>query len=160
MNCQEFEGHSGSDLGGEKCREGPPERNEPLSRLAAEAVTHQRLLERLVPQTMRPLAFLAHAPLLVFHVLAVVALVELHVRVAFEDDDVGEDAVQKPAVLRDDQGAARELQQGVFRAAQASSQLLAPASWSVSCLGHRSQQQQAERVRGHKRGHVSSFVLL
>ena len=83
--------------------------------LPAPRSTHFSALNR---DSMRLGAFFAEAALLVFLVLAVVALVELHVRVAFEGDDVRGDAVQEPAVMRDDQGAARELQQRVFERAQ------------------------------------------
>ena len=50
------------------------------------------LLQRLEPQALRR-GVVAHAALLVFLVLAVVALEELHVRVAFEGDDVRGDHV-------------------------------------------------------------------
>jgi hypothetical protein len=63
-------------------------------------------------------AFLAEAALLVFLVLAVVALEELDVRVALEGEDVGGDAVEEPAVVADHEGVAGELQQRVFERAQ------------------------------------------
>src|SRR5688500_19716588 len=75
-------------------------------------------LQRLEPQAMRLRTFRAEATLLVFLVLAVVALEELDVRVAFEGEDVRRDAVQEPAVVRDDEGIARELEQRGFERAQ------------------------------------------
>src|SRR3546814_7508650 len=39
-------------------------------------------------------------------------------RVALEGEDVGGDAVQEPAVVRDHEGVARELEQRVFERAQ------------------------------------------
>src|SRR5690606_35727889 len=60
----------------------------------------------------------AEAALLVLFVLAVVALEELHVRVALERQDVGGNAVEEPAIVRDHEGVARELQQRVFQCAQ------------------------------------------
>src|SRR3546814_20638034 len=51
----------------------------------------------LVLHPMRSRAFLAEAALLVGLVLVVVAGEELDVRVAFERDDVGGDAVEEPA---------------------------------------------------------------
>src|SRR5690606_30462089 len=76
-----------------------------------------RLLERLEAQALGT-RVVAKAALLVFLVLAVVALEELHVRVALEGQDVGGDAVQEPAVMADHEGVARELQQRVFKRAQ------------------------------------------
>src|SRR5690606_22945475 len=75
------------------------------------------LLQRLEPQPLRA-GVVAQAALLVFLVLAVVALEELHVRVALEGEDVGGDAVQEPAVMRDHEGVAGEFQQRVFQRAQ------------------------------------------
>src|SRR5690606_37171260 len=59
-----------------------------------------RLLERLEPQALWT-RVVAKAALLVFLVLAVVALEELHVAVALEGEDVGRDAVEEPAVMAD-----------------------------------------------------------
>src|SRR5690606_33525317 len=75
------------------------------------------LLQRLEAQALRT-GVVAHAPLLVFLVLAVVALEELHVRVALEGEDVGRDAVQEPAVVADHEGVAGEFQQRVLERAQ------------------------------------------
>src|SRR5690606_15016134 len=80
---------------------------------AAEAASRALscLLQRLEPQAVRPRTFLAEATLLVFLVLAVVALEELHVAVALEREDVGRDAVQEPAIMADHHRATGELQQ-------------------------------------------------
>ena len=65
-------------------------------------------------------SIVTQATLLVFLVLAVVALEELHVRIALEREDVGGDAVEEPAVMRDHEGVAGELQQRVFERATSS----------------------------------------
>src|SRR5690606_27075375 len=75
------------------------------------------LLERLEAQALGT-CVVAEAALLVVLVLAVVALEELHVRVALEGEDVGGDAVQEPAVVGDHEGVAREFEQRVFQRAQ------------------------------------------
>src|SRR5690606_38093381 len=75
------------------------------------------LLQRLEPQAPGT-GVVTQAALLVFLVLAVVALEELHVRVALEGEDVRGDAVQEPAVVADREGVARELQQRVFQRPQ------------------------------------------
>src|SRR3546814_737294 len=74
-------------------------------------------LQRLEPQPVRA-GVVAQAAPLVFLVFAVVALEELHVRVALEGEDMRRDAVQEPAVMRDHERVARELQQRVFQRAQ------------------------------------------
>src|SRR5690606_29478424 len=73
------------------------------------------LLQRLEPQAVRPGAINAEATLLVFLVLAVIALEELHVLLALEGKDVRGDAVQEPAVMRNDEGVAREHQHRVLK---------------------------------------------
>src|SRR5690606_34725199 len=75
------------------------------------------LLERLEAQALGT-GVVAHAAALVLFVLAVVALEELHVAVALEGEDVGGDAVEEPAIVRDHEGVAGELQQGVLERAQ------------------------------------------
>src|SRR5690606_19444118 len=72
----------------------------------------------LEPDAVRTLGIGTQTPLLVGLVFLVVALEELHVRVAFESQDVRGDAVQEPAVMRDDHGAAGELQQRIFQRTQ------------------------------------------
>ncbi|KAF1858260.1 hypothetical protein Lal_00014761 [Lupinus albus] len=74
--------------------------------------------ERLVADPLRLGAFLAEAFLLVGFVLLVVTVEEGDLRLAFEREDVGGDAVEEPAVVRDDHHAAREFQQRVFQRAQ------------------------------------------
>src|SRR5690606_25923468 len=56
-------------------------------------------LQRLEPEPLGA-CVVAHAAALVFLVLAVVALEELHVAVALESEDVGGDTVEEPAVDR------------------------------------------------------------
>src|SRR3546814_3579634 len=72
----------------------------------------------LVLHPMRSRTFLAEAALLVGLVLVVVAGEELGVRVAFERNDVGGDAVEEPAVMRDHDRRTGEFQQRVFQRAQ------------------------------------------
>ena len=67
---------------------------------------------------MRPRAFLAEALLLVGFVLLVVALEEHPLRVVLGREDVRGDAVEEPAVVRDDEHAAGELEQRVLERAQ------------------------------------------
>src|SRR5690606_9755490 len=74
-------------------------------------------LQRLEPQALGT-GVVAHAAALVLFVLAVIALEELDVAVALEGQDMGRDAVEEPAVVRDHEGVAGELQQRVFQRAQ------------------------------------------
>src|SRR5262245_49840466 len=75
-------------------------------------------MQAAIPRSMRLLGILA-APLLeVLDVLRVVALEPHYLAVALESEDVGRDAVQEPAVVGDDDGAAREREQRFFQCAQ------------------------------------------
>ena len=75
-------------------------------------------LERLVPDPLRACALLAQAfPLLLF-VLVVVAGIEHHLRFALECEDVCGNAIQKPAVVGDDEHRAGELEQRFFECTQ------------------------------------------
>src|SRR5207342_2898909 len=89
-----------------------------LQRLRMASTKVIALLQCLVAQAVRRRAFRAEAALLVFLVLAVVAREELHVRIAFEGEDVGGDAVEEPAVMGNHHHAAGELEQRVFQRAQ------------------------------------------
>src|SRR4051812_1219 len=60
----------------------------------------------------------AEAPLAVGFVVLVVALEPLDGAVAFEGEDVGGDAIEEPAVVADDDGAAGEVEQRLFERAQ------------------------------------------
>ncbi len=51
-------------------------------------------------------------------VIGVIAFEPFHLAVALECEDMRGDAIQEPAVVRDDDGAARELQQGLLQGAQ------------------------------------------
>src|SRR5690606_4043472 len=64
----------------------------------AAAISGPPSLQRLEAQPVRLRALGAEPALLVFLVLAVVALEELDVAVALEGEDVGRDAVEEPAV--------------------------------------------------------------
>ena len=64
------------------------------------------------------LGFLAAAAHVVRMVVAEIALMKDHFRIAFEGEDVRRDAIQKPAVVGDDHGAAREGEQCLFQGAQ------------------------------------------
>ncbi len=65
--------------------------------------------ELLVLEPVRNDAVEAQSPLLVFLVVGEIALEPLDVAVALEGEDVGRDAVEKPAVVADDHGAAGEI---------------------------------------------------
>ena len=75
-------------------------------------------MDRLVTEALGTGFLVAQAATLVFLVLAVVAGEERPLRVAFGCQDVRGDPVQEPAVVRDDQAAAGEFQQGVFQRPQ------------------------------------------
>src|SRR3546814_6189073 len=64
-------------------------------------------LQRLEPQPVRA-GVVAQAAPLVFLVFAVVALEDLHVRVALEGEYMRRDAVQDPAVMRDTERRSEE----------------------------------------------------
>src|SRR5947207_11357475 len=72
----------------------------------------------LVPDPMRLVRVHALAALEIRRVLAVVPLEPDHLAVALERQDVGRDAVEEPAVVADDHGAAREAEQGLLEAPQ------------------------------------------
>ena len=67
---------------------------------------------------MRLIGFLAQPPLPIRFVLAVVPFKPDHLAVAFKRHDVGRDAIQKPAVVTADDGAAGETFQSFFQGAQ------------------------------------------
>ena len=67
---------------------------------------------------MRLIGVGAEASLLVHLVVLEVAFEPLDVAVAFEGQDVGGDAVEEPAVVRDDDRAAGEVEQRLFERAQ------------------------------------------
>src|SRR5262249_33512049 len=74
--------------------------------------------ELLVAHAVRLRGFLAEASLLVGLVFLVIAGEELDVALVLEREDVGGDAVEEPAVVRDDHRAAGELEQRFFERAQ------------------------------------------
>src|SRR3546814_18375412 len=74
-------------------------------------------LQRLEPQPVRA-GVVAQAAPLVFLVFAVVALEELHVRVALAGEDMRRDAVQAPPVMRDHESVARALKQRAYKRSQ------------------------------------------
>src|SRR5580658_5536651 len=74
--------------------------------------------ERPVADPVRARGLLAQAQALVGFVLLVVALEEMHSRLAFEGQDVGRDPVEEPAVVADHQHRAGELTQRVLERAQ------------------------------------------
>ena len=63
-------------------------------------------------------AFFTETTLLVFLVLAIVAVVERPLRVALAGEDMRRDTVQEPAVVRDHHHAACKFQQRIFQRAQ------------------------------------------
>src|SRR5690606_27948470 len=76
------------------------------------------LVDRLVAQPLGLRLFLAEPPPLVFLVLAIVAGKEGPLRITLGSQDVGRDAVEEPAVVRDHEHAAGELQEGILQRAQ------------------------------------------
>ena len=77
-----------------------------------------KLLQRLVAHAVRAGAFFAQALDLVGFVFLVVAVEKHSLAVAFGGEDVGADAVEKPAVVADDHDAAGKFEQRVFQRAQ------------------------------------------
>src|SRR5215469_18775340 len=74
--------------------------------------------QRLVPDAMRLRSLLAPAPPEVLDVFLVIALEPNDLRVALEGEDMGRDAVEEPAVVRDHHGAAREGEQRLLERPQ------------------------------------------
>ena len=70
-------------------------------------------------------------------------------RVAFERQDVGRDAIQEPAVMRDDEGVARELQQRIFQRTQ---------GFDVQVVGRFVEQQHVATLQ-QGLGHVQAATL-
>src|SRR5690349_17830872 len=64
--------------------------------------------DRLVADALRLGCFFAEALALVRFVLLIVAVEEHHLRIAFEREDVGGDAIEEPAIVRDHHDRARE----------------------------------------------------
>src|SRR5262245_1493730 len=80
-----------------------------MSASASESMMDCELsLQRLVADAMRPIGLITLAPAQILHVLVVVALEHHDLAVAFEREDVGRDAIEEPAIVRDHDGAARE----------------------------------------------------
>src|SRR5688500_2354327 len=76
------------------------------------------LHQRLVARTVRTGSFLAEPLALVLLVLAVVALEEYPLRVVLRREDVRRDAIEEPAIVRDDEHAAGELEQRLLERPQ------------------------------------------
>src|SRR5881628_2384499 len=72
----------------------------------------------LVAQPVRTLGFSPEALLAVRLVVGVVALEPHHAPLVLEGEDVRGDAIEEPAVVADDGGAAREVEQRVLEGAQ------------------------------------------
>src|SRR5438270_4487012 len=72
----------------------------------------------LVANTMRPLGLGAEAPAAVCPVIGVIAFEPHDLTVAFKGEDVGRDAIEKPTVMRDDDGAAGIIEQRLCERAQ------------------------------------------
>ena len=60
----------------------------------------------------------AKTTFLVFFVVLEIAFEPFHMGFAFEGEDVGTDTVEEEAVVRDDHGAACEIDKGVFERAE------------------------------------------
>src|SRR6478609_6014171 len=87
------------------------------------AMSTRRIMPRsprqlLVLHAMRNDAVLAEPAHLVLLVVLEVALEPFDMAVAFEGQDVGRDAVEEPAIMADDDGAAGEILQSLFERAQ------------------------------------------
>src|SRR5688572_2331048 len=96
-------------------------------RYLRESVTAQRYaerpcvasdFERFEADTLRLRAFVAQPLFLVGFVFLIVAVEERPLRIALGRENMGRDTVEKPAVVRDHEHAARELEQRVFERAQ------------------------------------------
>src|SRR4051812_36478227 len=88
----------------------------PFSRTGRRSLT--ALLQWFEPQPFRCSAGFAEPLLLVRFIFLVIAVEERPLRFAFGGEDVSSDAVEKPAVVRDDKYAAGEFEQRVFERAQ------------------------------------------
>ncbi len=77
-----------------------------------------RLPQRLEAQAVRACAFFAQTAFFVGLVFLIVARKERPLRIALSRENVGSDAVEKPAVVARHHDAARELEQRVFERAQ------------------------------------------
>src|SRR6266568_6240487 len=87
------------------------------------AMSARRIMPRsprqlLVLHAMRNDAVLAETAHLVVLVVLEVALEPFDMAVALEGEDVGRDAVEEPAIMADDDGAAGEILQRLFECAQ------------------------------------------
>src|SRR5690348_6024662 len=74
--------------------------------------------QRLVSDAMWLGRVLALAPTEILDVFLVIALEPNHLRVAFEGEDVGSDAIEEPAIVRDHHRAAREGEQRLLERPQ------------------------------------------
>ena len=101
---------------------GAPRRASPprVSRWTPRAARRWRLRPRelLVGDAVRPVGGLAELLAAVLLVGLEVALEPRHLRVALEGEHVGADAVQEPAIVGDDHGAAGEVEQRLLERAQ------------------------------------------
>src|SRR5574337_2096064 len=104
----------GSNRLSRAAKEGEPRCVNP-SRLAFGASSPRELL---VLQPMRNHAVEPQAPLLVLLVVGEIALEPFHVAVALKRQHVGRDAVEKEAVVADDDRAAGEVEQRLLERAQ------------------------------------------
>src|SRR5947208_4703886 len=97
-----------------------PRTQESLSRVRGRGFSLPSLIPRqgLVANTMRPLGLGAEAPAPVCLVIGVIAFEPHDLTVAFKGEDVGRDAIEKPTVMRDDDGAAGIIEQRLFERAQ------------------------------------------
>src|SRR5271166_5155004 len=67
---------------------------------------------------MRLGGILSLAALVILDIFLIIAFEPYHLRVAFERKYMSRDAVQKPAIMRDDHCAAREGEERLFKSAQ------------------------------------------
>src|SRR6185503_2417176 len=74
--------------------------------------------EGLVLDAVRLVGVFAFATLVVLGVFLIVAFAPDHFRIAFEREDVGGDAIEEPAIVRDHHRAAGEVEQRVLERAQ------------------------------------------
>ena len=79
--------------------------------------------ERLVPDGLRIVGVFAEALATVGFVFAPVAFKPHDLGIAFVSENVGSDAVQEPAVMRDNHSTARELENSLFQSSSRNKRL-------------------------------------
>ena len=68
------------------------------------------MLQGLVPDPVRLIGTVAEAPMAICLVIRIVSLKPRHLAITLEGEDMGGDAIQKPAIVRDDDRTAGKIQ--------------------------------------------------